>query len=401
VDKIHEFFSGDINEDVLTRKNFSHDASMFEMVPDVVVAPKNVSDIEKLVKFVSENKHQYRRTFTHCEVCGHCMSGGAVNDSIIIDITKYFNKIGEVTSKQANVQPGVYYRDFEVETLKHGALMRAILRQKRYLYRRGHGWQQCWRRRNPEFGKVEKFIKQLKVVFADGNEYIVKPLTRVQLIKKMAQDDFEGRIYKEIFELIEKNYDEIKAAKPGVSKDSTGYHLWDVWDRETGIFDLTQLIVGSQGVLGIITDITFKLVPKRKHSGTLVIFLKTLDDLGEMIVDVMRHKPATFEGFDSYTLALSVRLFFGFRKTRGWGQTINLAFRLFKSAFKIVESMPKMVLLVEFDGDDQDDVARRVHALRQDLVKYKHEAVFEEDETEMKAKKFWIMRHESFNLIEI
>jgi len=250
-----------------------------------------------------------------------------------------------------------------------------------------------------EFGKVEKYVKQLKVVFADGNEYIVKPITRVELIKKMAQDNFEGKIYKEVFELIENNYDEIKAAKPAISKDSTGYHLWDVWDREKGIFDLTQLIVGSQGTLGIVTDITFNLVPKRKYSGTLVIFLHTLEDLGEMIVDVMKHKPATFEGFDSYTLALSVRLFFNFRKTIGLKNTVDLAFRLIPSAFKIVQGVPKMVLLVEFDGDNEQDVANRVHAMRLDLAKYKHEAVFEEDETAKKAQKFWIMRHESFNLL--
>lgn len=399
IDKIHDFFNGDIDDSVLTRKSFSHDASMFEMVPEVVVAPKNVSDIEKLVKFVSENKHQYPALSLTVRSAGTCMSGGAVNDSIIIDITKYFNKIGEVTSKQANVQPGVYYRDFEKETFKHHALMPAYPASKDICTVGGMVGNNAGGEKSLEFGKVDNFIKQLKVVFADGNEYIVKPLTRVQLIKKMAQDNFEGRVYKEVFELIEKHYDEIKAAKPGVSKDSTGYHLWDVWDRETGVFDMTRLIVGSQGTLGIITDITFKLVPKRKHSGTLVIFLKTLEDLGDMIVDVMKHKPASFEGFDSYTLSLSVRLFFGFRKTIGWGQTINLALRLVPSAFKIVESMPKMVLLVEFDGDNQEEVSRRVHALREDLAKYKHEAVFEEDETEMKAKKFWIMRHESFNLL--
>jgi FAD/FMN-containing dehydrogenase len=148
-----------------------------------------------------------------------------------------------------------------------------------------------------EFGKTEDFVTQLQVVFADGKEYTVKPLNRRELVRKMAQKNFEGRLYKQTFDLIEAHYDEIKAAKPKVSKNSTGYNLWDVWDRETGIFDLTKLIVGAQGTLGFVTDIHFRLVPKTDFSGVLVCFLKNTDELGNIINAVMAHKPAPFESF--------------------------------------------------------------------------------------------------------
>lgn len=399
-DQLKGVIKGDVDDEVLTRKQFSHDASMFEMVPEVVVAPKDSEDIKKLVEFVAKNKKKMADLSLTVRSAGTCMSGGAVNDSIIIDIRKYFTEIGDITKSTANTQPGVLYKDFDIATRAKGLLMPAYPASRDLASVGGMVANNAGGEKSLEFGKVEKFIKQLKVVFADGNEYVVKPLNRQQLIRKMAQDDFEGKVYRQVFDLVDKNYDAIKAAKPTISKDSTGYHLWDVWDKETGMFDLTQLIVGSQGTLGIVTDITFKLVPVRKHSGTLVVFLRELDDLGEFIVDVMKHKPASFEGFDSYTLMLSIRLFFDFRKTIGWAQTVDLAFRLVPSALKLVQSrIPKMVLLIEFDGDDADDVARRVHAMRRDLAKYKHEAVFEEDETEAKAKKFWIMRHESFNLL--
>lgn len=58
----------------------------------------------------------------------------------------------------------------------------------------------------------------MKFVFADGVERVVKPLNKKQLDAKMKQDDFEGKVYKGMYELIEKNYDKIKAAKPQVSK---------------------------------------------------------------------------------------------------------------------------------------------------------------------------------------
>jgi hypothetical protein len=78
-------------------------------------------------------------------------------------------------------------------------------------------------------------VTQLKVVLSDGNEYIVKPLNRDELNAKMDEDTFEGHLYRDTFQLLDAHYDEILAAAPKVSKDSTGYHLWNVWNRDTGI----------------------------------------------------------------------------------------------------------------------------------------------------------------------
>jgi FAD/FMN-containing dehydrogenase len=237
------------------------------------------------------------------------------------------------------------------------------------------------------------------VVFADGTERTVKPLDEKELRTIMKQDDFEGKVYREIFKLVDDNYDAIKAAKPKVSKDSTGYHLWNVWNRETGIFDLTQAIIGSQGTLGIVTDIKFRLVAAPKHSGTLVIFLRKTDQLGNLINKVLKHKPGAFEGFDNYTLMLSFKLFFYFRKTLGWLGMMKLGIQLLPDALMLFRGIPKMVLLAEFNGDTPEEVRDKVKRCHADLGKFAKHALFEEDETEAKARKFWIMRRESFNLL--
>jgi FAD/FMN-containing dehydrogenase len=189
------------------------------------------------------------------------------------------------------------------------------------------------------------------------------------------------------------------AAKPHVSKDSTGYHLWNVWDRESGVFDLTQLIVGSQGTLGLVTDITFKLVPAPQNSGTLVVFLRKTDDLAELINKVLEHKPATFEGFDNYTLMLSFKLFFFFRKTLGWWGMIKLGIQLIPDALMLLRGIPKMVLLIEFNSPSEQETKQKVHAMHEALKPFGHEALFEEDETAAKAQKFWIMRRQSFQIL--
>jgi FAD/FMN-containing dehydrogenase len=392
---------GDIDDSAATKDSHSHDASMFEMRPEVVVFPRNSRDVQKLVGFVTDpaNTTNRRRPSLTARSAGTCMSGGAINDSIIMDMTRYFTGIGPVTADTATVQPGVYYRDFEPATLKHGAIMPSYPASRDLCSVGGMVANNAGGEKSLEHGKTEQFVKQLKVVFADGNEYIVKPLTKSELDKKIRQKDYEGRLYKQVFDVIEQNYDAIKAAKPNVSKDSTGYHLWNVWDRDTGVFDMTQLIVGSQGTLGFVTDITFRLVPAPKHSGTLVVFLRDISNLGELINTVLTHKPATFEGFDNYTLMLSFKLFFFFRKTLGWWGMIKLGLQLIPDALMLFRGIPKMVLLIEFNGSTPAEVAERVHAMRVALKPYSKKALFEEDETEAKAQKFWIMRRQSFNLL--
>lgn len=397
--KIQEILTGEVEDDENTREYYSHDASMFELLPELVVYPKTSDDLKSLVKFVAHTKESLPNLSITPRSAGTDMSGGAIGQSIVVDFTRHFNSISAVTKTDAQVQPGVYYRDLERKTLNRGSLLPSYPASKDLCTVGGMVSNNSGGEKSLEYGKTEDFVEELKVIFADGNEYVVKPLTKKELDKKIAQQDYEGNIYKKIFQLVDGNYDEIKQAKPNVSKDSTGYHLWNVWDRDTGIFDLTRLITGSQGTLGLITDIKFRLVNAPKHSGTLVIFLRNTDDLGYLINKVLDHKPATFEGFDNYTLMLSFKLFFYFRKTLGWIETIKLAFQLIPDALMLFRGIPKMVLLVEFTGKNEQEVAEKVHNMKTDLKLFKHEALFEEDENEAKAKKFWIMRRQSFQLL--
>jgi len=392
-------FSGDIDNSTESRDFYSHDASLFEIRPEVIVFPRNSEDVQILTKIVATHKKKDPKLSLTARSAGTDMSGGAINDSIIVDFNKYFRSIKKVTSDEAQVEPGVFYRDFEKETLKHQALLPPYPASRELCTVGGMVNNNSGGEKSLEFGKTERFVKELKVVLGDGKEYTIKPLTKAELDKKMAKNTYEGRLYKNVFELVDKNYTKIKAAKPKVTKNSTGYNLWNVWDRKTGIFDMTQLIIGAQGTLGLTTDIKFRLVEAPKHSGTLVIFLRNINDLGVLINKVLTHKPASFEGFDNYTLMLSFKLFFYFHKTLGWAGMAKLGIQLIPDAFLLMRGIPKMVLLVEFTGDTPKEVSDKVHKLRLDMKEFGHEALFEEDDTEAKAKKFWIMRRESFQLL--
>lgn len=390
-------FTGEIDDSDETREFYSHDASLFEIKPTLVVKPKNSKDVERLVALVAESKKAMPNLSVTARSAGTDMSGGAINDSVIVDFNTHFTTIEKVTPTEAHAQPGVFYRDFEKATLKHKAIMPSYPASRDLCTIGGMVANNSGGEKSLEYGKVQNFINELKVVFADGNEYTIRPLNKRELIKKMGQPDFEGQLYKQLFELIEANYDTIKAAKPQVSKNSMGYNLWDVWDRETGIFDLTKLIVGSQGTLGFVTDIKYRLVPTRPYSGLLVCFLKDMDALGEIINKVLVHKPASFECFDDHTLWLSIKFMPYFVKTLGvWG-VIKLMVSLIPDGLLLLKGIPKMILMIEFNGQSQLEVSNKIDAMRRDLGQYG--MAMERDETEAKSQKFWIMRRQAFNLL--
>lgn len=395
-------FTGELKDDPATLDRYSHDASMFELRPQLVAVPADAADVERLVAYIGEAKAKQPQLSLTARSVGTDMSGGAINDSIIVDFLQNFKKIEKVTPTTAQAQPGVLYRDFEPATLKHGALMPTYPASRDLASIGGMVNNNSGGEKSLEFGKTEDFVTELRFVFADGVERTVKPLNKAELTKKMKQKDFEGKVYKQLYELLEQHYDQIKAAKPRVHKNSTGYNLWDVWDRETGTFDLTKLIVGAQGTLGFVTDIHFRLVPHRPHSGLLVLFMHDIDDLGEVIPKVLEAKPATFEAFDDATMWLGIKFMPSFHKMLGWSGVCKLLLSFIPTGAHMLRGIPKLILMVEFNGETEEEVRQKVHALHRELAKHRARYEingFEEDPTEGKSEKFWLMRRYSFQLL--
>lgn len=396
--ELSKILQGDVDASDETREFYSHDASLFELKPQVVAFPKGSDDIKELVVFATEHKKDMPNLSLTARSRGTDMSGAAINDSVIVDTSRYMTEVSNVSAESATTQPGAMYKDFEAETLKFGSILPSYPASRELAGMGGIVNNNSGGEKSLQFGKTDNYVTSLKVVLSDGNEYEMKPLDRAALNVKMGQDTFEGNLYRQTFDLLDTHYDEIRAAAPKVSKDSTGYHLWNVWNRETGVFDLTKLFVGAQGTLGITTESTLSLVPKPSHSGTLVCYMKSIDSLGEVIPAVLAEKPATFECFDDNTLWLSFRFIFAFIKRLGFVTWIIMCLQLIPDGLALFRGVPKLILLIEFTGDSADEVKVKIHTAKQHLAGHNF-SYMEEDATEASGRKFWLMRRESFNLL--
>lgn len=391
-DSIRAIIDGQVTSDEAVLTSYSTDASIFEIKPQLVVYPKDSQDIQKLVKFAQRSKEKVSLT---ARSAGTDMSGGAVNDSIILDLTRHFNKILKVGLSYAVTQPGVFYRDFEKETLKHNLILPSYPASREICTVGGMVGNNSAGEKTLSFGQTENYVQRLKVVLTDGNEYIFEPLSKKGLDKKIAQKNFEGEIYQKMHKLIETNFDLIQSAKPKVSKNSAGYALWSIWDGKT--FDLTKLIVGSQGTLGIVTEIEFRLVPPHKYSKLLVIFLYNIGHLGEVVEKILSSKPESFESYDDKTFEFGLRFWPEVVKVIRPKNIFSLGLSFIPEAWMVLKHGPaKLVLMAEFTGDDESSVIQKCLEAQQSIKKYHLLSRITTNEDD--ANKYWALRRESFNL---
>jgi FAD/FMN-containing dehydrogenase len=427
--EIKKFFRGDVMDDEETLVAYSHDASLFEVRPQVVVFPRDSKDISNLVKWVEEHKKENKFLSITARAAGTCMSGGPLNNSIIMDFTKYMNRVLTVRQAtpynilpkfpgaqyevaitgEATVQPGCFYRDFEEETLKRDLLLPCYTASKSINAVGGMVGNNSAGELTLRYGKTEDYVKELKVILSDGNEYVVRPLTRRELYTKIAEATVEGQIYKQMFELINEHKMMIDTAKPNVSKNSAGYGVWNVIQkgkidlpgRQAGaedMFDLSQVIIGSQGTLGIVTEITWRLVEKPAMSKLTVIFMNDLAPLGSVVKEIVDTNPTSVESYDDKTFSLAMKFFKDFVKAKGLWGTIMFGLSFIPEFWMVLTGgVPKLILLVEYAGKSEAEIQMKSEELLRKISHFNLKTRITASEQE--AKKYWDMRRDSFALL--
>lgn len=395
--QLSKSIEGDVAYDEATLTEYSHDASLFEMKPQAVVFPKTNEDVVNLVKFVNENKKKYPRLSLTGRSAGTDMGGGSINDSIIVSFTRYFNSPPVIKDRVATTQPGVYYRDFEKATIREGLLFPSYPASRGLCAMGGIVNNNSGGEKSLHYGKTEKYVKSIKVVLRDGSVVKLHKLSEAVLKKKMGQKDLEGELYRKMFKLIEDNYDEIMEAKPQVSKNSAGYNLWNVWNKEEKTFDLTQLWVGAQGTLGLMLEAEVELVPLHMHREMMILFLHDLKHLGEIINAALPLKPESFESYDDNTLKLALKYFPEFAKQLGAKGFVGSGIAFFPEFLMVARSgLPKLVLQIDFTGNDIDELNEKIATLKAKLAPLHPQLKIA---IESQEEKYWLIRRESFNLL--
>lgn len=340
---------GEVSTGIKSRRLVSRDSSIYELMPAAIVNPKDTADVAEIVRLVLKNKTKHPNLSLTPRSGGYDTGGGSIGDSIIINMAKNFNEKPTLKTSLLRTQPGVSMFDIKNTTRGTGL-------QLRYQPKNGEHFTIGGSVANNS-GNLGRDVTELTVILGDGNPYTIKPLTKKALSQKIKEGTYESKLYKQLFDLIDDNYDTIRNARPKSPKNSMGYNLWSVWDRDTGVFDLTQLFVGSQGTLGIITEITIATQPRPAYRADFLIELPSLRHFGQIANIIGNHKPLSIAAYDSVPFLMRLK----------YGRTLHRQLGL----RQYLKGRPgSMTIAVEFGGRSEPDVLRKISNLYEKLAPF-------------------------------
>lgn len=399
-DDLRKLVRGEVEDSPETLEAYSRDASLFVVKPTVVFKPKDPTDIGVAVRYAAKQKEANPDSTVSLTArsAGTDMSGGPLNRSIIVDMTTHFGRLVEVGEDYAVVEPGMYFRDFDAETQKKNLELPSYTASRQLNTVGGMVGNNSGGEKNLQYGKTARYVEELEVVLADGQVHTLKNFTGEALQAKLKESGFEGTLYRGVARIVRDHQDVIEKHRPMVEKNSSGYALWDIGDGKHSL-NLARLMVGAQGTLGIVTKIKFKLVHPKPYAAMTIAFLDSLSDLGKIVPEVLEKKPDSFESYDDNTFKLAVKYFPEFATQMKAG-LISLGISFLPELLMLITGgIPKLVLMIEFRAETQEEALTKAQALADEIKANNPKVSTRVAKDEQEARKYWTIRRESFNLL--
>lgn len=295
---LNEHLQGEITTADAVRERFSTDGSVLRIIPDMIVHPRLTSDIRKVARFswqLAEKGHKLSLT---PRGGGSDQTGAAIGTGVIVNTSAYMNEIFEIDNKQklVRLQPGALFKATNDLIGMQGLTIPSYPASAAYSTIGGAIANNAAGVLSNKYGPTGEWVSQLEVVLANGDVIQTGRLGKKQLGRKMGQQDFEGEIYRGIDKLLGENSELIDSIALSVP-DNVGYNIVDVWRRD-GSIDLTPLFVGSQGTLGIISEIIMKATDKTKDPLVGAIAFSSADAMRDGIDQLRELKPTLLELLD-------------------------------------------------------------------------------------------------------
>ena len=333
-DDLRGAIGGDLLFDPIGRAPYATDASLYEIDPLGVVAPRNHDDLVTLVRYAGE-----RGLPLHARGAGSGLAGESLGPGLVIDFSRYFRQIVAIGPESVVVQPGVVLDVLNARLAARGRRLGPDPSGSETCTIGGMLGGNAAGSRSLRYGTTADHVDRLRVVFAHGESAEVgrEPWPVLDEVPV----DFKGLVVRKVAALLTRHSDLIARQTPRAPRNRAGYALNATAKR--GGIDLARLVVGSEGTLALITEATLRTVPIPKAQG--VVFLP----FGRLVA-AAKAAPACLEDVPSACELLDWRSLSLIRDARP-------AYRDW------IPAEAEAALVVEFEGDDPEQVARRVRRL--------------------------------------
>jgi FAD/FMN-containing dehydrogenase/Fe-S oxidoreductase len=335
---------GEVRFDAYSKVLYSTDASMYQIEPIGVVIPKHKQDVLATVR--SAAKHSIPIL---PRGAGTSLSGQTVGRAIHMDFSKYMNGILQFNPEEGwvRLQPGVVQDELNTYLKPKGYLLGPDTASSSRATLGGMIGNNSAGAHSILYGKTIDHILNMDVVLSNGDEAVMSPVSPDLLAAKMKGDRLENRIYREVYALAVEHRDQILARYPKLMRRVSGYNL-DEFVRDQP-FNLSRMVVGSEGTLAVVTEAKVKIVPRPKFTALDVVHFKSLLEAVESSQEILPFEPAAVELLDKMILDLG-------------RQSLEYSRRM-----DFIQGDPGALMLVEFYGDSRAQLESRIEGLETHL----------------------------------
>ncbi|HET7060087.1 MAG TPA: FAD-binding oxidoreductase [Candidatus Saccharimonadales bacterium] len=335
---LQEHLVGEVMTSTDARRYFATDQSILQLAPALIAYPRGENDVRKAARFTWQLAERGRVIPLTARGSGTDQSGAALGSGIMLVFPAHMNRVLELDTKSntVTVEPGINYGKLQQTLHTHGRFLPPYPPSLEYSTIGGAIANNASGEKSVKYGDMRANVKGLRVVLANGEVIETRRLNKRELSKKLGLATFEGEIYRSVDTLLEEQRPVVERLELVGVKNNAGYALPAIKQKD-GSFDLTPLITGSQGTLGIVTEAVLKTEP---HNPSPVLMMATFDSLQQLQDCVLElrdlpDRPSAIELVDGGLLEQVQAL------------NPNQLVEIIKPPF------PSALLIVEFDNSDR------------------------------------------------
>ena len=345
--------------DARARAAYAEGAGIYRIIPQAVCLPAHVADLTRVVCWAAD--HQVSLI---PRGAGSAMGGGNVGPGVLLDLTRMADPRLDIDApnRRAVTSAAVTLASLNTASSRHGLRLPPDPSSGRWATLGGMVATNAAGARSVRYGSVRSWVEGLTMVTADGELLRLRrgqaPDPSASAVRRFAQSAAPQ---------IQAAASEIRARFPATRKNSSGYAL----DAYLSSGDLLDLVIGSEGTLGVVTEIEWRLDPIPSHRAAVRVALRSLDLLSDAVEAMLTVQPSAIELLDRSFLDLVAT-----------DAVAGTGFR-----FPSVEA----VLLVEVERDDAESLRDTLETItaRVRPVAYSVDTAF----SETAAERLWAIRH--------
>jgi FAD/FMN-containing dehydrogenase/Fe-S oxidoreductase len=331
---------------------YATDASLYQIEPVGVVVPRTTDDVISTVRIAAEENVAIVPRGGATSLSGQTIAAG-----IVIDFSKYLNRIGLVNrdTMTVRVEPGVVLDQLNAHLKPLGLMFGPDVSTSDRATIGGMIGNNSAGARSLRYGKTVDHVRALDVVLADGTSARLGPLSEKELTSTCLRDDAVGRVHRAVRDTVARNRGAIEARFPHILRRVSGYNLDEFvpglpvrpvgWPSEPWQFNVARLIVGAEGTLGVVNAADLRVVPVPPAQGLVVLSFATIPTALERLAEIVATGPVAVEMLDRMILDLAAEN------------------PLYSHYLNFAAGRPAAVLAAQFYADSQDELAARADDL--------------------------------------